>query len=428
MLFKDVSEVHNLAVKLNEPTLFDKVVKGAINDALKRHKAPPSPSIPIGDGDGGGALRVINAKEFPQDIKPRECIVSGIVPEKHITTLYGSGGSTKSILGMSLAMAAARGDAVWLELLMSGKSYRSVFVDFELDLEAQAARAWQLAKGAGHAELPANFNYIAAGGKNPKEVFEFLFEYCKNYAIKLLIVDSVGLAMVGDAGAYRDVVAFFRNLDRFRTVLGCTVILIDHQANLAAGESYQSKAAFGSSYKGNLSRSRVQVELKEHALGVRRVAMRHNKANFTEYVDPFEVEVRFSQNSIELKALKMSEGDLVEEEQLTSWKRVLLLLYNDGEPKTRNDIRIALKIADGTASNVIARLRKDNYAEFIGDRSGNEQREVVITQAGKDYVETFLREYREKKSGGDDRGTGDEDEEVPPSPPPTTGSEDDGGG
>ena len=140
MLFKDVSEVHNLAVKLDDPTLFDRIVKGAINDALERHTVPPSLSTPIGDGDGGGALRVINAKDFPKDIKPRECVVSGIVPEKHITTLYGSGGSTKSILGMSLAMAAARGDVVWLDLPMSGKSHRSLFVDFELDLEAQAAR------------------------------------------------------------------------------------------------------------------------------------------------------------------------------------------------------------------------------------------------------------------------------------------------
>src|SRR5215212_8373487 len=178
MLFKDVSEVHNLAVKLDDPSLFDRIVKGAINDALKRHQAPPPSPSPIGvDGDGG-ALRVVNAKDFPRDIKPRECVVSGIVPEKHITTLYGSGGSTKSILGMSLAMAAARGDAVWLDLLMSGKIYRSLFVDFELDLEAQAARAWQLAKGAGYDELPANFNYVAAGGKDPKEVFEFLFDYC----------------------------------------------------------------------------------------------------------------------------------------------------------------------------------------------------------------------------------------------------------
>src|SRR5215207_3964713 len=426
MLFKDVSEVHNLSVKLEEPTLFDRVVKGAIKDALERHRASSSSSTTKGGSDDDEALRVINSKDFPTTVRPRECVISGIVPEKHVTSLYGSGGSTKSILAMSLLLAVSRGDREWLGLPMSGKKYRSLFVDFELDLESQAARTWQLAKGSGDTHLPANFNYISAGGRDPKEVFEFLFNYCKEHSIKLLAVDSVGLAMVGDAGAYRDVVAFFRKLDVFRTKLGCTIILVDHQANLAAGESYQSKAAFGSSYKGNLSRSRVQVELKEHAPGLRRVAMRHNKANFTEYVGPFEVEVTFSQDAIKLRALKMSEGDLVEEEQLTSWKRVLLLLYNDDEPKTRNDIRIALKIADGTASNVIARLRKDNYAEFIGDRSGNEQREVVITQSGKDYVETFLREYREKKSGGDDRGTGDEDEEVSLSPRPIIGSEGDG--
>ena len=425
MTFKDVGELHSAAVKSGQPEMFMSVLNAA---AWAAKQAPPPSSPSKGGSCDGGALRVVNAKDFPTEIKPRECVVAGIIPEKHITTIYGSGGSTKSILGMSLSIGAARGDATWLDLFMSGKTYTSIFVDFELDLEAQASRAHQLAKGAGYNDLPKNFNYLAAGGQNPKEVFDYLYNYCKNRAVNLLVIDSVGLAMVGDAGAYRDVVTFFRDLDRFRIELGCTIVLIDHQANLAAGESYQAKAAFGSSYKGNLSRSRVQVELKEHAQGVRRIALRHNKANFTEYVDPFEVEVKFSEESITLTALKMSEGDLVEEEQLTSWKRALIFLYNDDEPKTRDDIRTALNIADGTSSNVIARLRKDGYASFTGDKSGNEQREVVITQSGKDYVEMFLREYREK---GSEESEGESDDtpssKAPPPPLPPLGNEDDGG-
>ena len=231
MTFKDVGELHSAAVKSGQPEMFMSVLNAA---AWAAKQAPP-PSSPSKGGSGdGGALRVVNAKDFPTEIKPRECVVAGIIPEKHITTIYGSGGSTKSILGMSLSIGAARGDATWLDLFMSGKTYTSIFVDFELDLEAQASRAHQLAKGAGYNDLPKNFNYLAAGGQNPKEVFDYLFNYCKNHAVNLLVIDSVGLAMVGDAGAYRDVVTFFRDLDRFRIELGCTIVLIDHQANLAA--------------------------------------------------------------------------------------------------------------------------------------------------------------------------------------------------
>src|SRR3954465_13359578 len=189
MLFKDVSEVHNLSVRLGDPTLFDRVVKGAIDDASRRHQASSSSSPTKGYGDDDEALRVINARDFPTTVRPRSCVVSGIVPERHITTLYGSGGSTKSILVMSLLLAAARGDQEWLGLPMDGKQYRSLFIDFELDLESQAARAWQLTRGSGYTDLPNGFNYISAGGKDPKEVFEYLFDYCKKNAIQLLAID-----------------------------------------------------------------------------------------------------------------------------------------------------------------------------------------------------------------------------------------------
>jgi hypothetical protein len=181
------------------------------------------------------------------------------------------------------------------------------------------------------------------------------------------------------------------------------------------------KAAFGSSYKGNLSPSRIQVELKDHAPGLRRVAVRHNKANITEYVAPFEVEVSFSEEAITLKPLKMDEEDLVEEQQLTAWKRGLLLLYKDGEPKARTDIASALGVKDGTAGNVMSKLRIENYAENAGNQVGNQQREIAITQAGVDYVEMFLASYREQQSTEDEVRKDDEEEEASSSSSTTKG-------
>ena len=85
MLFKDVSEVHNLSVELGKPKLFDRVVKGAINEALKRHRASSSSSSPKGGSGGDEAgLRVINSKDFPRTVQPRACVVDGLVPERHI--------------------------------------------------------------------------------------------------------------------------------------------------------------------------------------------------------------------------------------------------------------------------------------------------------------------------------------------------------
>src|SRR4051794_6664508 len=42
----------------------------------------------------------------------------------------------------------------------------------------------------------------------------------------------------------------------------------------------------------------------------------------------------------------------------------------------------------------MSKLRKEGYAEDTGKQSGNQPREIRITQVGLDYVETFLAAYR----------------------------------
>lgn len=366
----------------------------------------------IGDDSDDTALKVINAKDFPEETDPTPCVVDKIVPEHHITSFYGAAGTTKSILILSLLLAAARGDRTWLGLPMGGE-YKCLFIDFELDLEAQARRTRQLVYGVGESELPENFNYLAAAGKDPREVFTHAYGFCKDHKIRLIAIDSAGLAMTGDAGAYRDVVDFFqKTLDRFRVDIKCTVILIDHQANIQAGESYQSKGAFGSSYKGNLSRSRVQVQQEEATKGTRRITLRHNKANFTDYVDPFEVEVRFHEDKIELEARGKAASGLAQEQTLPAWKRAMLALDALGEPMDRKELAAAAGVTYGTIGNVFSKLRGDGYIKDCETLLSG-RKTVELTNEGKRFVERFLAEYRDRVITSPAPYTDDDNDEPP---------------
>ncbi len=111
---------------------------------------------------------------------------------------------------------------------------------------------------------------MSAVGHTTREAFEAAREACKEHAVELLIVDSYGVALHGDAEHARDVIGFHQEYLEPLRALGIAVLVIDHQSRLQAGQSYQQKGAFGSVYKGNLARSVIQVEATErrgHAHG-----------------------------------------------------------------------------------------------------------------------------------------------------------------
>ena len=112
-----------------------------------------------------------------------------------------------------------------------------------------------------------------------------------------MIVDSVGIALEGDPRNLRDVIGLFRSLGPFRSA-GITVVLIDHMTRVGASESHQGKTPFGSLYKGNLSRSRIQVEVRVRGEGMLSVVLRQNEANLGRLADPFGIKIDFTEEVI----------------------------------------------------------------------------------------------------------------------------------
>jgi len=317
---------------------------------------------PVPDDNHGGKLPRAAAFRELDEPEERRYLVAGLVPASYPTMIFGDGGSAKSLLAMSLGTAIATG-ADWLGHKVMRTSV--LYLDFELDASEQSRRSRQVAKGAGLEEPPANFYYLSALGYPVRDAFRAAYAECRARGIRMLILDSLGPALEGDAEASRDVIGFYsRVMEPFRA-LGTGVFMVDHQAKLQAGERYQSKRAFGSVFKTNLARSVVQVEARDREEGRLAATLRQTKHNFGYRADPFGVVVEFSEEAITVSPEKLDPADLAEEGTLNSTDRVRLAL-EDG-PAYPVQIAEATGLAVKTVKNALTKLRKAGEVEATGN-------------------------------------------------------------
>ncbi len=297
---------------------------------------------------------------------PRRYLCQDLVLAAYVTLLYGDGGVAKSLLALALAVAVAGGSQEWLGRRV--ENGRVLYLDFELDAEEQARRVHQLCYGAGLEKPPEDLLYMSAVGHTTREAFETAREACKKHAVELLIVDSYGVALHGDAEHARDVIGFHQEYLEPLRALGIGVLVIDHQSRLQAGQSYQQKGAFGSVYKGNLARSVIQVEATERGEGTLTVRLRQKKHNFGPLAEPFGVKLTFSEEAVTLENIELKAAELAEEATLTAPERVKLAL-EDG-PAYPWEIAETTGVQLKTVKNVLTGLRKQGVVETTGQTEG----------------------------------------------------------
>jgi DNA polymerase I-like protein with 3'-5' exonuclease and polymerase domains len=372
--FKDLAELHVAAVGSAQPDMFKTVLNSV--------RWASSLSLPIRGNDGDDTLQpkrleVVKFAERPAPA-PREFVVEGFIPRYHPTTVYGWGGTTKSIQVMLLAMCVAGRRPTWLDIPLHVHG-PALYLDFELEADEQQRRVEQLAAGM-NITVPSDLNYISALGFSSQEAFAYAQEVCKEQGVVLLVVDSLGPAMLGDMGSAKDVIAFHSTYIAPFRALGVTPLLIDHQARQQAGESYQNKGTFGSAYKEHLSRSLVQIEgggkgAEENVLTVR---VRHKKTNFSALRDPFEVQITFSKDAITTEARELDSEDLSAEQTLNATERVTQALKVG--PAFSAEIEDKTGLALGTVKNVLTRLKKQGRVEETGekDKTGSHQVQLVV--------------------------------------------------
>ncbi len=353
--------------------------------------ASPSPSLHREEGRG----RTLEAVRFSQmEVPgPRRYLVRDLVLAAYVTLLYGDGGVAKSLLALALAVHVSGGSKRWL-----GREVETcpiLYVDFELDAEEQARRVHQLCRGQGLDAPPDDLMYMSALGHPAKEAFAAALDACKEHGVGLMIVDSLGPALQGDAEAARDVIGFFqRSVEPFR-VEGVAVLIIDHQSRLQAGQSYQSKGAFGSVFKTNLARSVIQAQATERGEGTLTVRLRQKKHNFGPLAEPFGAKLSFTEEAVVLEAVELDASELAEEATLNDADRVKLAL--EGGPAYPWEIAEHTGLALKTVKNALTGLRKQEVVEPTGEVESRTEQVRLCVPASLSY-----------KGDGDDSNLGTE--------------------
>jgi hypothetical protein len=353
------------------------------------HATLPSQSPSLYKEEGRG--RKLEAVRFAdmQRPGPRRYLLKELVLAAYVTLLYGDGGVAKSLLALALAVAISGGSEQWL-----GRKVENcpvLYIDFELDAEEQARRVHQLCRGQGLDAPPDDLLYMSALGHTAKEAFAAALDACKEHDVGLTVVDSLGPALQGDAEAARDVIGFFQKcIEPFRAE-GIAVLIIDHQSRLQAGQSYQSKGAFGSVFKTNLARSVIQVQATERGDGTLTVRLRQKKHNFGPLVEPFGVKLSFSEEAVGLEAVELDASELAEEATLNATDRVKLALQSG--PAYPWEIAECTGLAVKTVKNALTGLRKQGTVEPTG-KTENRTEQVRLS------VPASLPLYRDED--GDD--------------------------
>jgi GNAT superfamily N-acetyltransferase len=356
------------------------------------HAGLPSPSPSLYKEEGRG--RKLEAVRFSEmEVPgPRRYLVKDLVLAAYVTLLYGDGGVAKSLLALALAVAVAGDSEEWL-----GREVERcpvLYVDFELDAEEQARRVHQLCRGQGVGTPPEGLLYMSALGHTAREAFAAALDTCKEHGVGLMVVDSLGPALQGDAEAARDVIGFFqKSIEPFRAE-GVAVLIIDHQSRLQAGQSYQSKGAFGSVFKTNLARSVIQAQATERGEGTLTVRLRQKKHNFGPLTEPFGVKLSFTEEAVSLGAVELDSSELAEEATLNATDRVKLAL--ESGPAYPWEIAEATGLAVKTVKNALSGLRKQGIVEPTGETENRTERVRLSVPAS-------LSLYRDGDGEGSDQ-------------------------
>jgi AAA domain len=364
---------------LKRPDYRRRTIEAAIKGLAEtsRVSSPSPPNRENDDDDDAAPANVVWLHQV-KDPGPRRFLVEDVVPEKYPTVIYGGGGTMKSLIALQLAIVVALGLDEWLGLKVNGTG-PVMYFDLELDAEEQRRRVRDLAAGLGK-PIPENLCYLSGLGMPTRKAFTLALESCKRHGVRLLILDSLGPAMLGDAKKAGDVIGFHNDyIAPFREA-GVTVVIIDHQGKLQAGESYQHKTSFGSAYKEHLVRSVIQVEAgdRNREAGTVTITVRPKKASFGPRRNPFAVRLTFEEEKITAEPDELDETELATEGTLNAEDRVKLALRSG--PAYSDELADRTELALGTVQNSITRLKKRGKVEPTGEKRGSAE-QVRLTSS-----------------------------------------------
>ena len=296
---------------------------------------------------------------------PQQFLVKPLVPKPFPVVFHGSGGSAKSYTLLDFAIRYTNVGGEWLGMPIQSKG-RVLYVDFELNKAEWNRRLNKLKKGMELEGKVKGLAYFEVGELPTKRVFNKVRHLCRKHGFNVVIVDSVGPALNGDSGRSTDVLSFHRNYISPLRKDGVTPLLIDHQGRAYSPEEYQTKGAYGNSYKEHMARSIIQLQPEPQAeeSDTLTVRFRHKKANFSGLMKPFDVWITFGDDSVKLERQDVPDAELLTERTMSLKARIRTLLKEG--PLFADVVAERLDHNRGSVQNTLTRMKKDGEVEENG--------------------------------------------------------------
>jgi hypothetical protein len=307
-----------------------------------------------------GSPATMIGKRVSAAAEPR--LLPPLLPAGHASVLFGPGGSGKSTLVAAAAVSIASGAEVIPGFRPLGPQPVGVF-DWESCADDWSNLVAGIAEGAG-IEAP-RLPYLAMTRPLADDV-ERLAEVVAEHAIRLAIVDSVGLALgIGrEAGDPADAVLRMHQALRH---LGVTSVLVDHVAgaDIAAGTTAASRP-YGSVYKLNAARDVWELR-REHEPrdGAAEVLLIHAKANLSGLHPPIGLRIVHYGGLVRFERGDVTAPEL--ESRLTAAERIRRVLSRGA--RTVKEISEETGIADNAIRATLGRHR-DRFIDLGGKRWG----------------------------------------------------------
>jgi DNA-binding transcriptional ArsR family regulator len=262
----------------------------------------------------------------------REYLIEKLAVKGYPLVAFGAGGVAKSfaVLAAGIGIASASGVDSWLGLPILDHGH-VLYCDFELDLHEQQRRVRDLCTGMG-VPVPKRLAYLSGVGVYPHKVFGRALEFVREYSAKLVIIDSMALAMEGaDMDRGKEVLAFHAKYVNVLRRAGASVFIVDHEGKLQVGEKHRDKAPIGSAFKAWASRSVLQFifeEFREESSELD-ISVRHTKANFGPKIEPVGLRFTFGEKRVEMEPYALPEVELLAEESKPVKERIVAALEMD---------------------------------------------------------------------------------------------------
>ncbi len=300
-----------------------------------------SPASPLGETWGGWDVPVV----------PPVYLLEGLIPEGKVCTFFAEGGSVKSWAAFALAIAVSAGET-WLGRAV--QQGRVLILDYE-DGRHEFQRRMKILRGGVLEPLP-ELGYKYGGPQLTKlELWRTLL----GMGLKLVIIDTLGSAMPGDADENTTAFAEAVKLAGRFTEKGCTVVIVAH-ANKSGGLR-------GSSAIRDSSDVVFKFEPVSETDAVKRMRMVCDKPGPQKRPKPVNLEL----SDRGLSTFEDVADDIGRNDKSQSGLEAAILLHLAGGPKTAKRLRLMMKgTSVGRIDDAIGAMQSEGTIRSLGKNVG----------------------------------------------------------